>query len=280
MLALGKSQKDGKPTDLITQHSLRETRRSLRVLVADDSPVNLKLVVRLLEKRGHTTVAVSNGKEALEAFDKGKFDLILMDIQMPEMDGFEAMAAIRERERTTGKHVPVVAMTAHAMKGDRERCLKAGMDRYIAKPIRAGEMLDTIERVVQGSRWGIDRGRVALKEIAVDVINWDAAVNQMEGDVDLLKEIADMFLEESPGLLDRMRQAAAQGDCKTLERAAHTIKGSVSNFAAKSAVEAAQRLEQIGREGDLSQADEAYQALEQEIERLKPALVALGRESQ
>jgi CheY-like chemotaxis protein len=196
------------------------------------------------------------------------------------MDGFEATAAIREKEKVTGTHVPIVAMTAHAMKGDRERCLEAGMDKYISKPIRAGEMFETVEGLV-GSGVG-KRGHptAAAACVARDIINWDAALNQMEGDVDLLKEIAEMFLEESPELLDRMRQATAQGDSNALERAAHTIKGSVGNFAAKSAFEAAQRLERIGRDGDLSEAAEAYQVLEREIERLKPALVALGRESQ
>jgi two-component system sensor histidine kinase/response regulator len=279
MLVLGRPLADGKPADLITQHSLRETRRGLKILVAEDSPVNVKLVVRLLEKRGHTAVTVGNGKEALEAYEKDKFDVILMDIQMPGMDGFEATAAIREKEKTTGTHVPIVAMTAHAMKGDRDRCLEAGMDKYVSKPIRAGEMFETIESVVAGGKSGHGIASV-MKGRGDDVISWDEAVKQMEGDVDLLKEIAEMFLEESPVLMDRMRQAAAEGDCKKLERAAHTIKGSVGNFAAKSAFKAAQNLEKIGRDGDLNHAAEAFKALEREIERLKPALVALGRESQ
>jgi two-component system sensor histidine kinase/response regulator len=278
VLALGRPQTDGKRAGLITQHSLRETRRSLRILVAEDSPVNLNLVVRLLEKRGHAAVAAANGKGALEAYENGKFDLILMDIQMPDMDGFEATSAIRKREKTTGAHIPIVAMTAHAMKGDRERCLKAGMDKYISKPIRAGEMFETIESLVGGAR---DAQRIgAAGGQCDDVISWEDAVKQMEGDVELLKEIAEMFLEESPVLMDRMRQAAADGDCKKLERAAHTIKGSVGNFAAKSAFEAAQMLEKIGREGDLGHAAEAFQRLEREIERLKPALIALGKDAQ
>ncbi|MFH1314371.1 MAG: response regulator [Candidatus Eisenbacteria bacterium] len=278
MLALGRTPKDGKPTDLITQHSLRETRRSLKILVVEDSPVNLKLVVRLLEKRGHTTVSAANGKEALEVYDTDSFDLILMDIQMPGMDGFEATSAIREKEKVTGTHVPIVAMTAHAMKGDRERCLEAGMDKYVSKPIRAGEMFETIESLVGGRKGGHGIPPV-MEGHCDDVISWEEAVKQMEGDVELLKEIAEMFLEESPVLMDRMRQAAADGDCKKLERAAHTIKGSVGNFAARLAFDAAQRVEELGREGDLDHAVEAFKKLEQEIERLKPALASLGRES-
>jgi PAS domain S-box-containing protein len=278
MLALGRSPKDGKPAELITQHSLRETRRSLKILVAEDSPVNLKLVVRLLEKRGHTTVTAANGKEALAAYEADTFDLILMDIQMPGMDGFEATAAIRGKEKSTGTHVPIVAMTAHAMKGDKERCLETGMDKYVSKPIRAGELFETIESVVAGAKvpHKVPAGGEGHCD---DVISWEEAVKQMEGDVELLKEIAEMFLEESPVLMDKMRQAAADGDCRKLERAAHTIKGSVGNFAAKSAFDAAQKLEELGREGNLDHAQEAFETLEREIERLKPALTALGRES-
>jgi PAS domain S-box-containing protein len=277
MLALGRNPDDVKSADLITQHSLREHRRSLRILVAEDSPVNLKLVVRLLEKRGHAVITAANGSEALRACDKHDIDVILMDVQMPDVDGFEATAAIRTKERATGAHVPIVAMTAHAMKGDRERCLKAGMDAYISKPIKAGELFETIEKlartVKRRSPWSAAVGP------EYDVMDWSAAVRHLEGDVELLKEMAEVFLEQSSDLLHKMREAASSGDGGTLERAAHTLKGSVSNFAAKRAFNAAHRLEQIGRSGELSEAANAVAVLEQEIENLKPALTALGRES-
>jgi two-component system sensor histidine kinase/response regulator len=128
---------------LVTRYSLQDAREpgaSLRILVAEDNAVNQRLATRLLEKRGHRVVVAANGREALAAVDKEKFDLILMDVQMPEMDGFEATAAIRAREKTNGVRLPVIAMTAHAMKGDRERCLEAGMDGYLAKPIRPQEL--------------------------------------------------------------------------------------------------------------------------------------------
>jgi CheY-like chemotaxis protein/HPt (histidine-containing phosphotransfer) domain-containing protein len=276
MIALGNPPNEGKERELITQHSLRENRRSLKVLVAEDSPVNLKLIVRLLEKRGHTVTSAGNGRQVLRSLERRPFDLILMDLQMPEMDGLEATVAIRERERSTGEHVPIVAMTAHAMKGDRERCMNAGMDAYISKPVRAGELFETIERIVPaGIRGGLG---MPHEEDASEIIDWGGAVKHFEGDVELLKEIAEIFLEETPLVMEKMRDAMRNGDKDGLERAAHTVKGSVGNFVAKPAFQAAQRVEQIGRDGNMGEAEEAYNALEMELEKLKPALAALGRE--
>ena len=132
---------------LVTRHSLREEGRSLRILLAEDNAVNQLLASRLLENQGHNVVTAGNGRAALERLEKETFDLILMDIQMPEIDGFEATAAIRKKEESTGKHLPIIAMTAHAMEGDRERCLAAGMDGYISKPIKAEDLIDAIENL-------------------------------------------------------------------------------------------------------------------------------------
>src|SRR5208337_4987123 len=131
---------DAPRPNLVTRHSLREGQRKLRILLAEDNAVNQKLASRLLEKRGHTVVVAANGREALKALEKEEFDLVLMDVSMPEMDGLEAARAIRAAEQTTGAHLPIIAMTAHAMKGDRERCLAAGMDGYLAKPVQAREL--------------------------------------------------------------------------------------------------------------------------------------------
>jgi signal transduction histidine kinase/DNA-binding response OmpR family regulator len=140
----------GAPAPLVTRPLLRETRRRLRVLLAEDNPVNRSVAVRLLEKRGHAVVPVENGRLAVVESAKEAFDLILMDVQMPEMDGFEATAAIRERERTAGSRANyIVALTAHALKGDRERCLAAGMDEYLTKPIRPDDLFELLERLVQ-----------------------------------------------------------------------------------------------------------------------------------
>jgi len=131
--------------DLVTKHSIRESKARLRVLVAEDNPVNQKLAQKLLKKMGHMVDLAGNGREAVDAFSRATFDVILMDVQMPEMDGFEATAAIREKEKTDGGHIPIIAMTAHAMKGDREKCLEAGMDGYVSKPIRVPKLAEAIE---------------------------------------------------------------------------------------------------------------------------------------
>ncbi|HVP58154.1 MAG TPA: response regulator, partial [bacterium] len=169
MLTLGTRDRDGEVRGLITQHTLRESRRSLHILVAEDSPINLKLVVKMLEKRGHTVGVATNGREVLNALEKQRFDLVLMDVQMPEMDGLEATVAIREQEKKTGGHIPIIAMTAHAMKGDRERCIDIGMDAYVSKPIRAQEILAAIDRTVVGDApAGADAKRTGRDE----VIDW------------------------------------------------------------------------------------------------------------
>ena len=123
----------------------------LRVLLAEDNPVNQKLAARMLEKRGHRVSIASNGREAVAKAKEGAFDVVFMDIQMPEMDGLQATAAIRAREELTGGHLPIVAMTAHAMTGDRERCLAAGMDGYVSKPIQRAELFAVLEQVTSGS---------------------------------------------------------------------------------------------------------------------------------
>jgi CheY-like chemotaxis protein len=143
-VALGTKAEKAQAPALITRHSLREAQRKLRILLAEDNLVNQTLAARLIEKRGHAVTVVSSGREALAALETGSFDAILMDVQMPEMDGFEATAAIRNKEKTTGQHVPIIAMTAYAMRGDRERCLAAGMDSYVSKPIRPEELFREI----------------------------------------------------------------------------------------------------------------------------------------
>ena len=147
LVALGTQPANNIRHCLITRHSLRESRQRLHVLVAEDNAINQLLAVRLLEKRGYLVTVAANGNEALGAMQKQSFDVVLMDVQMPEMDGFEAARAIRERENNTSIHVPIIAMTAHAMTGDKQRCLSAGMDAYVSKPIHPGTLFSTIEKL-------------------------------------------------------------------------------------------------------------------------------------
>ena len=245
--------------------------------MAEDSPVNQKLVVRLLEQWGHTVVVAHDGREALAALDEQRFDAVLMDIQMPEMDGFEATAAIRAQEETTGPHVPIIAMTAHAMKGDRERCLEAGMDGYVTKPIRAQELFEAIERLTLAvADAGTDAPAVEPAAVAFDK---DAAWRCVDGDMGLLQELAGAFFQaEYPQLLAEIRSAIAKNEALRLRRAAHTLKGEVGNFGATAAYDAALQLETMGREEDLTHAAEACAMLEEAIARLHSALIALGKD--
>jgi CheY-like chemotaxis protein len=130
---------------LVTRHTLQENKHRARILLAEDNAVNQTLAVRVLEKRGYSVKVAGDGRAAVDAFEREPFDVVLMDIQMPGMDGFEATAAIRKREERTGAHIPIIAMTAHALKGDQERCLSAGMDDYVSKPIRTNELVSKIE---------------------------------------------------------------------------------------------------------------------------------------
>ncbi|HEV8716731.1 MAG TPA: response regulator [Candidatus Binatia bacterium] len=284
------------------QLSLPETRHRLRVLLAEDNVINQRVAMGILQKRGHTVVVAGNGTEVLAALEKEAFDILLMDVQMPEMDGFEATKAIREREaaknaergtmnderetqnssfiihRSSLSHIPIVAMTAHAMKGDRERCLAAGMDGYISKPLQARQLFEVIAGLVPiPAETETDTpDQTAPTE---SVFDRNAALDRVEGDRELLQEIVGLFFDEIPGLLSAIQEPVARRDAKALERAAHTVKGAVSNFGAKDAFAAALRLEVLGRGGDLTNVEEACAELEKAIIRLKGALAALKEEN-
>ena len=278
LLALGKAGRPEERPSVFTRHSLREARRKLRVLVAEDNVVNQALAVRLLEKQGHTVVVAANGKEALAILDNSAgraFDCVLLDVQMPELDGFEVTAAIRRQEEHTGRHLPIIAMTAHALKGDRERCLAAGMDGYISKPIQPLELFEVIESVLPPAEKREEpRGAKDSPSQAFDLA---AALARVDGDAGLLRELAQLFLEDSERLLSAVEQAVAQRDGRSVERAAHTLKGAVGNFAAQGAFAAALRLETMGREGRLAEAAEAFAALQREVAHLKSALTQWSR---
>jgi two-component system, sensor histidine kinase and response regulator len=194
-----------------------------------------------------------------------------MDVQMPEMDGFEATRVIRQKEAGMNRHIPIIAMTAHAMKGDRERCLAAGMDGYIAKPIRPPELADGIEQAVALPEPAPFPAKPPA-DSADDCIDWQGAWANTEGDRSLLSEMAGLFLDDLPQQMHAIHQAVEKGQAHDLERLTHRLKGSVGNFAAKPAFEAALQLEKIARQGDLQQFPQAVRALDFEMERLQNAL--------
>jgi CheY-like chemotaxis protein/HPt (histidine-containing phosphotransfer) domain-containing protein len=254
------------------------TARPLRVLLAEDNLVNQKLAVRLLEKEGHAVTVVGNGREALDAIERGAFDVVLMDVQMPVMGGFEATAALRECERGTGRHLPVVATTAHAMKGDREQCEAAGMDAYLAKPLQARELLAVLAGLFPAGHDGPPGPAGAPPAPALaDVDVWDAevALANAGGDAGLRRELAELFLDEAPRLLSQLADAAAARDAASATRLAHGLKGSASTVGAPAAREAAQRLEQAGIAADWASLDAGLPALRREVERLTAALSEL-----
>ncbi|MCY3788580.1 MAG: response regulator, partial [Gemmatimonadetes bacterium] len=240
-------------------------RTARRILLAEDGAINQQVAVRLLEERGHSVAVVNNGRAAVEQVAAQPFDVVLMDVQMPEMDGIEATAAIRRAEAQTGGHVPIIAMTAHAMKGDRDRFLAAGMDGYVAKPVRPHELYAAVE----GGGPNDEDGLPAPVDVPFE---WDAALENVGGDEAMLRELAEMFFAECPKLMQQIREHIASEDGPELRRAAHTLKGSAHVFGAAAAAEAAHRLEEIGREEAFADAEEALALLEDELARLLPAL--------
>ncbi len=255
---------------LVTRHSLRESTRKFHILVAEDNAINQAVIMRVLVKMGHTAVLAQNGKEALARATSEKFDVVFMDVQMPEMDGLAATAAIREAEKATGTHLPVVAMTAHAMKGDRERCLEAGMDGYVSKPLRFGDIEKALARLEHPPL-------VATQSIPTPS-SWSKtqALDRLGGDEDLLRELCHIYLEESPKLLEKLRQGVVDGDAEAVRRAAHSIKGEVGYLGAEKASQAARQLENMGRDQDLSQAAVVFAVLESELVGMRSALEVMA----
>jgi CheY-like chemotaxis protein/nitrogen-specific signal transduction histidine kinase len=244
---------------------------SLRLLLAEDNAVNQRLAVSLLEKRGHRVVVAGNGREALAALEGQSFDAVLMDVQMPELDGFEATAAIRAREQRSGAHIPIIAMTAHAMKGDRERCLAAGMDGYVAKPLDPEELFLALKGVAPPS------SSVAAEATTVPLTAFDrSAALARIGDDELFGRLVELFLDECPKGMLEIARGISQRDGPVVERAAHNLKGAAAVFSAEAACRAAERLEAIGREQSWAEAEPAFRTLEDALAQLRLALIEIA----
>jgi two-component system sensor histidine kinase/response regulator len=272
--------------------------RSLRVLLAEDSSVNQRLATAFLQKLGHSVTAVTNGRQVIAACDAQPFDLILMDVQMPEMDGLEATRAIREKEQHSDQRVPIIAMTAHAMKGDRQRCLAVGMDDYVSKPIRFGQLAEAIGKTIRetsgkasGEATGeaspaedvtesAETGAAESSEREAAEVDWAMALESVQGDAGLLREVVEAFLEEGPRCQAAMKEALAAGDVDRLRRAAHTLKGSVRFFGDIPVYRLALQIEQMAVADDLEGAARIVPTLESEVSELSCEMTEYLHESQ
>jgi two-component system, sensor histidine kinase and response regulator len=269
-------------TTIFTEHDDDEViatpNKSFRILLAEDNLVNQQLAVRLLEKAGHSVYVASDGRKAIEAYRQNRFDLVLMDVQMPEISGFEATAAIRSQQQACGNQVPIIAMTAHAIKGDRERCLAAGMDHYVTKPIDPNRLFAAIDEVLAGGcRTSASPVRdsgapTSTPSAKIGRVDREALFSRVEGDMALLKDIVLLFIEDTPKLIQELRGAVSQGDWPQMTRVAHTVKGAVGNFGAAHALELTRELEAAIRKREVGFVSNLFAQLETELDALFPEL--------
>ena len=257
----------------------------LHILLAEDHPVNRELVVTLLTQEGHRVTTALNGRQALQLATRQKFDLILMDVQMPEMDGLDVTRRIREGEKKSGLHVPIIALTARAMKGDRELCLAAGVDAYLSKPVKRPQLMDLIGRHTNAPAAAAEVASTidsATTESTACTENVDLPrlLDQIGGDPEIARKLMEMFLDSLPEQLAEIHSAVTRRDDRTLVRAAHAVKGAVANFATGSAFAAARRLESAARKADWAEIRRAHSEFEQQMNVVKAQLRALLNQDQ
>jgi two-component system sensor histidine kinase/response regulator len=264
---------DKRPTrqaEASPQRPATDASGGLRILLAEDNPVNQRVALHMLAKQGHSVLAVVNGREVLDAIAQENFDLVLMDVQMPEMDGIEATRAIRTQEEGTDRHVRIVAMTAHAMKGDRERCLDSGMDDYLSKPVQKAELIRVLDVAKAIKRDAVTSGTAPGRD--EPVFDSALALERVDGEREFLGEIVRLFLADAPGRLAEIEQALAHHDAKKLANAAHALKGATGCLGGLRASAAALQLESIATKGELSCAGGAVALLKQDLAELTSAI--------
>ncbi|MCP3950796.1 MAG: response regulator, partial [Desulfobacterales bacterium] len=248
----------------------------LRILVAEDTPFNQKFITRLFERWHLDLVIVENGRQAVEKQAQQPFDIVLMDVQMPEMDGFEASRLIRQKEaKNNHPRVPIIAMTAYAMKGDKERCLEAGMDGYVSKPI-SSELLKA--EIIRFSTSFSSQTEQAVSVPGGISFDTEKLLRAFDNDMEFLKEAVGMFIEDYPPMLESIDQALTAVDLDELGRTAHGLKGMLGNFQADEAVAQAFSLENMGKDRDCSGGREIFTSLAQEVQNLEKAMTRLIEE--
>jgi PAS domain S-box-containing protein len=278
------ARESGTAHPLITRHYLAEARAAAtrpkrgqsgvkaRALLAEDNLVNQKVAQRMLERLGCQVRIAANGVEAVRLLEKGAFDLVFMDCEMPEMDGYAATAQIRAREQN-GQRIPIIAMTAHAMQEDRDRCIAAGMDDYLSKPVRLEALQEVVERWTKEARSGPAAATPAAPLRGVsEVFDPQAVLERLGGDADLFQQIAGVFLEDAPVQMAAVRDALVKPDAKTAERVAHALKGASANLGGDRLREAAKAVEMAAKAGDLEKAGALFSRMEDEFLALKTAL--------
>lgn len=271
------TEKRGAPGSIVTRHSITEKKlQSIKMLLAEDNQINQKIVVKTLGKAGYNIDVVQNGREAVEAVERNKYDIIFMDVQMPIMDGYEATKAIRSKEGIS-KHTAIIAMTAHAMEGDRERCIQAGMDDYISKPINWQEMFKLIKK------WGkvrieaslsLDVKAMGKKESAEakrngSPIDMKNAMQRFNNDKEFFKEMLREFLSYIPDQVLKLGEASGAGNTSEVQKTAHSIKGAAGNLSAVKVYETSIEIEKKAKNGDMPQIPSLIEELKSEIENLK-----------
>ncbi len=299
-LTLARGQDAPSEKSLVTRHSLREAWEGLRVLLAEDNQVNQRLAVHILERLGHTVSLATNGREVLELLESSPFDLVLMDIQMPEMGGVEATERIRAREKDEGGHIPIIAMTAHAMAGDRERFLAAGMDEYISKPISQERLREAVRSLGRPAGKGSEDSKGTTVRAAESPPGTSATrpaepspsgraaparpfdeeglMSRVESDLDLLSTLIGVFKADRPNLMGAIEEAILAEDAKALESSAHTLKGALAVFGAEPARSIAEELEMLGRGGRVDGARELLEQLNEAMTRTADGLDQFLRE--
>jgi signal transduction histidine kinase/DNA-binding response OmpR family regulator len=263
---------------------LAQVARPLQILLAEDNPVNQMTATTMFEKLGHAVVVANNGRQAIDKLNEQAFDVVFMDVQMPEMDGVTATGEIRKQEQATGKHIPIVAMTAHAMKGDKEKCLEAGMDDYVSKPIRRKDLAEVIARIVERfltpaaeNGESADAPAAYANEGSRMILDEAALLEECDNDKSMLIRMVEIFDRDARDRLPRLREVVRSGDAEAVKQEAHALKGGIGAFYARAAYDTAYVLEKMGADGNLSNAQTTLQTLESQLQSLRQKLDELIR---